>query len=242
MLSTIVFIISASCYAAKEENHDYHFEADTSDMPSLQRGARIFVNYCTGCHSASYMRYNRLGKDLGISEEVLNNNFMFATDKPGDTMETAMRGEDALNYFGVMPPDLSVIARSRGADWLYTYFLTFYSDPQRPLGVNNLQFKDVAMPHVLWERQGIQKPVYKTNTREDGIEIKEIDRLELDVQGMETPEEYKNTVRDLVNFLVYLSEPAQLKRKKIGVWVILYLVVFLVIVIALKKEYWKDVH
>jgi ubiquinol-cytochrome c reductase cytochrome c1 subunit len=227
---------------ASEGSHGYHFRADTSDMPSLQRGARIFVNYCMGCHSASYMRYNRLGKDLGISEEILKSNFMFATDKPGDTMEASMRKGDALNYFGVVPPDLSVIARSRGADWLYAYFMTFYSDPERPFGVNNVQFKDVAMPHVLWERQGIQKPVYKIIVKDDGTEIKEIEDLELDVQGMETPEEYKKTVHDLVNFLVYLSEPAQFKRKKIGVWVILYLLVFLGIAIALKKEYWKDVH
>ena len=140
--------------AAEHTTGAYHIEVDTADVKSLQRGARIFVNYCTGCHSAAYMRYNRIGADLGISEEVLKSNFMFGTDKTGNTMDSAMKGPDAIRFFGVAPPDLSVIARSRGADWLYEYFLTFYRDPARPTGVNNLKFKDVAMPHVLWELQG----------------------------------------------------------------------------------------
>lgn len=220
----------------------YQIEVDTSDVHSLQRGARIYVNYCMGCHSAAYMRYNRLGNDLGISLDTLKENFMFGSDKPGDTMNIAMKLSDGEKFFGVAPPDLSVIARSRGADWLYSYFMTFYLDPARPFGVNNLQFRDVAMPHVLWELQGFQKPVYKSVDNADGKVKRVIDQLELDSHGKQSPEEYRNTVYDLVNFLVYLSEPAKFQRQKIGIWVIIYLLSFLVIAWMLKKEYWKDVH
>jgi ubiquinol-cytochrome c reductase cytochrome c1 subunit len=238
----ISFLFSTNGIAAGGAHESYHIKIDTSDINSLQRGARVFVNFCMGCHSAAYMRYNRLGKDLGINEATLQENFMFGTDKPGNTMNTSMRKSDAEKFFGVVPPDLSVNARSRGDDWLYTYFMTNYSDPTRPFVVNNLQFKDTAMPHVLWELQGIQKPVYETVTREDGTTIDRIAKLELDIPGTQTPEEYKRTVYDLVNFLVYLAEPAKLKRQKIGVWVIIYLIIFLIIAYFLKKEYWKDVH
>lgn len=235
-------VLSIPAAAAGGARLDYHIDVDTSDVKSLQRGARIFVNYCLSCHSAAYMRYNRLGSDLGISEEVLKSNFMFGTDKPGDTMNVVMKGSDALKFFGVAPPDLSVIARSRGADWLYAYFMTFYRDPSRPFGVNNLQFKDVAMPHVLWELQGFQRPVYNTIPLQDGTETRVIEQLELGSPGKLSPEEYENVVYDLVNFLVYLSEPAKFQRQKIGLWVIIYLLAFLVLAIMLKKDYWKDVH
>ena len=227
--------------AAEHSGGAYHIEINTSDIKSLQRGARTFVNYCTGCHAAAYMRYNRIGTDLDISEEVLKSNFMFGTDKTGNTMDSAMNSADALHFFGVAPPDLSVIARSRGADWLYGYFLTFYRDPARPTGVNNLKFKDVAMPHVLWELQGYQKPVYKTVVLADGSKSEIIERLEQDTPGSQTPEEYRKTVHDLANFLVYLSEPARMQREKIGTWTVLYLLAFAVLAYLLKKEYWKDV-
>ena len=240
-LAAVLFVLPQYIHAASDDPL-FEIDVDTSNVNSLQRGARLYVNYCIGCHSASYMRYNRLGKDLGISEEILETNFMFGTDKPGDTMNIAMKPSDALRFFGVKPPDLSVIARSRGDDWLYSYFMTFYRDADRPFGVNNLQFKDVGMPHVLWELQGFQRPVYKTETREDGTEYQVIDYLEQDEAGKMTPDEYESAVYDLVNFLVYLSEPAKFKRQKIGVWVIIYLLAFLVIVYMLKKEFWKDVH
>ena len=235
-------LLSVQAFASEGHIKNYDIKIDTSDIPSLQRGARIFVNFCMGCHSAAYMRYNRLGQDLNISEETLKSNFMFGTDKPGNTMISSMRSSDATKFFGVAPPDLSVIARSRGADWLYTYFMSYYSDPDRPFGVNNLRFKDVAMPHVLWELQGIQKPVYETVTLEDGTTVDRIVRLELDEKDKQKTKDYEKTVYDLVNFLVYLAEPAKLKRQKIGAWVILYLVIFLLIAYLLKKEYWKDVH
>jgi len=220
----------------------YKADVDITDKASLQRGARIFVNYCMGCHSASYMRYNRMGDDLGIEESILQSNLMFGTEKSGDTMTIAMQKEDAEKFFGIAAPDLSVIARSRGADWLFTYFMTFYRDDSRPFGVNNLAFKDVAMPHVLWELQGIQKPVFKIIEREDGTQQEVIDHLELETPGLLDSDGYQNTVNDLVNFLVYVGEPAQIQRRNVGVIVILYLLVLLVIVYLLKKEYWKDIH
>lgn len=219
-----------------------HYEADLSDQKSLQRGAKLFVNYCLSCHAAAYMRYNRLGKDLGIPEDVLKSNLMFGTDKPGETMTVAMRSEDAARWFGVSPPDLSVTARARGASWLYTYFMTFYRDPSRPTGVNNLAFKDVAMPHVLWELQGWQQPVYEETTGTDGTVLRTISGLELVSPGSLGEDGYHAAVADLVNFLVYLGEPIKLKRHAIGTWVMIYLLVLLLVVYLMKREYWKDVH
>lgn len=238
----LLMVLPSVVLATGSNLPNYHIKVDISDKESLQRGARIFVNYCMGCHSAAYMRYNRLGKDLGISEDILKANLMFSTDKTGDTMEIAMKSTDAKSFFGVAPPDLSVVARSRGANWLYGYFMTFYLDPSRPFGVNNMLFKDVAMPHVLWELQGFQRPVYKTIVHEGGTESRVIESLEQDSEGKYTPDAYEQTVYDLVNFLVYLSEPAKLMRQKIGIWVIIYLLSFLVLAYLLKKEYWKDVH
>lgn len=242
----ILFIVALvfPLTALATSTYSPHFKAkvDLSDKPSLQRGAKIFMNYCMGCHSLAYMRYNRMGKDLGIEASILQSNLMFGTEKSGDTMTIAMLEEDAEKFFGTAAPDLSVIARSRGEDWLFTYFMTFYRDDSRPFGVNNLAFKDVAMPHVLWELQGIQKPVFKMMERDDGTQHEVIDHLELETLGTLSSDAYKNTVNDLVNFLVYVGEPAQIQRKRIGIIVILYLLVLLVIVYLLKKEYWKDIH
>ena len=219
-----------------------HMKVDLSDQQSLQRGAKIFINYCLSCHSAAYMRYNRMGQDLSISDDVLKENLMFAAEKVGDVMSISMRQEDSINYFGVIPPDLSVIARSRGADWLYTYFKTFYKDDSRPFGVNNLVYKDTAMPHVLWELQGEQHLVSKESIAAVYYNPSYSDFVELVSPGKLTEKEYDRTVRDLVNYLVYMGEPIKLKRTKIGVWVMFYLFVFLLIAYMLKKEYWKDIH
>jgi len=219
-----------------------HANVNLSDQASLQRGARVFVNYCLSCHSAAYMRYNRIGKDLGISETVLKENLMFGTDKTGSTMTISMSKDDSAQFFGVSPPDLSVIARSRGADWLYTYFMTFYRDDSRPFGVNNLVFKDTGMPHVLWELQGWQDPVYEDVVGSDGNMVKKFAHLKHEIEDKSRDKAYAKTVMDLVNFLVYVGEPIKLKRYKIGFWVIVYLLIFLVIVVLLKKEYWRDVH
>ena len=239
----VVALVSPFAVSATSSDHpQFKADVDVTDKASLQRGARIFMNYCMGCHSAAYMRYNRMGKDLGIEDSILQSNLMFATEKSGDTMTIAMQKGDAEKFFGTAAPDLSVIARSRGADWLLTYFMTFYRDDSRPFGINNLAFKDVAMPHVLWELQGIQKPVFKTVVTEDGMQHEVIDHLELETPGILDSGEYQNTVNDLVNFLVYVGEPAQIQRKNMGVIVILYLLVLLVIVYMLKQGYWKDIH
>jgi len=211
-----------------------------NDTASLQRGAQLFVNYCQACHSAAYMRYKRLSDDLGLSEEAVMENLMFDPNKKiGETMTNAMKAEDAEVWFGKAPPDLSVTGRSRGADWLYGYMTSFYQDEFGQW--NNTVLANAAMPHVMWELQGIQRPVYKTVT-EGSVETKVVDRLELETAGLQTPEEYEQTVRDLVNFLVYVSEPAQLVRKDIGIWVLLYLALFTFVAYLLKREFWRDVH
>ena len=238
------FVFSGSVLGASGGVELMHANTNLSDKASLQRGARTFVNYCLSCHSASYMRYNRIGADLGISDEVLKKNLMFGTEKTGDTMTIAMTPESAEQYFGgAVPPDLSVTARSRGVDWLYTYFMTFYRDPVRPYGVNNLAFKDVGMPHVLWELQGWKRPVYEDVKHEDGSVTQKIVELEMQTPGSQSEKEYERTVRDLVNFMDYIGEPIKLKRQKIGFWTILYLLIILLLIVYLmKKVYWKDVH
>jgi len=212
-----------------------HANVNIRDTAASQRGAKLFVNYCLSCHDASYMRYNRLAEDLGLGEELVMENLMFADAKIGDTMEVAMRPQDAEIWLGKVPPNLSLAARSRGADWLYTYFLTFYQDETG--GWNNLALPNASMPHVFWQLQGIQKPVYSTH---EGRQV--IDHLELAQPGLLTPAEYEETVRDLVTFLDYLGEPAKVKRKNVGIWVMLFLSLFALVAYALKAEYWRDVH
>ncbi len=213
------------------------------DQTSLQRGAKLFVNYCLSCHGAEYMRYNRVGEDLGLTEQQVAENLMFAADKAGAPMTAAMTAQDGEAWFGKAPPDLSVIARARGPDWLYTYLMTFYKDDSRPTGVNNLVFKDVGMPHVLGNLQGVQ--VLREQSKGDGTlpGVRSVNEmLELTSAGTMNAAEYRTAARDLTNFLVYLGEPAKLVRYKVGFWVLLFLAVFYVLVRALYKEYWRDVH
>ncbi|MFQ6021675.1 MAG: cytochrome c1 [Acidiferrobacterales bacterium] len=213
-------------------------DINLSDKPSLQRGARIFINYCLSCHSAAYMRYNRMGKDLNISDELVEENLLFATDKIGNLMKAAMPAEDAKKAFGTAPPDLTVVSRSRGPGWFYNYMRGFYRDDTSFTGWNNIVFPDAAMPHVLYEWQGEQRAVFED--KEDGS--KEFRRLELERAGSMSIEEFDNSMRDLTNFMVYLGEPAKLVRYRIGVYVLIFLAVFLVFIYLLKREYWKDVH
>lgn len=215
---------------------------DLSSKTALQRGAKVFVNYCVSCHSASYMRYNRMAKDLGLSEETVETNLMFTTDKIGNGMEVAMDPADSEAWFGVTPPDLSVIARSRGADWLYNFLLSYYVDESKPTGVNNLVFADTAMPHVLINLQGLQRVNHNIEMGEDGKEHEVFAGFETIVPGTLSENEYEQTVRDLVSFLVYLGEPAKLVRYKVGFWVLVFLSVLWVSAYLMKKEYWKDVH
>ena len=214
---------------------------DPENRQSLQRGASLFTNYCLSCHSASLMRYERMGKDLGIDEKLVSENLIFTGGKVGDLMTVATAPDDAKIWFGTVPPDLTVIARARGVDWLYTYLRSFYRDDSRSIGTNNLVFPDVGMPNVLWELQGVQETVITTVKGHDGKEVKEVD-LELVEPGLLTPIEFDRAVRDLVNFLDYMGEPAKHDRRALGTKVILFLLVFLVLAYLLKRDYWKDVH
>lgn len=210
------------------------------DTAALQRGARLFVDYCSGCHSAKYMRYKRLTQDLGYSEDQVLEFLAKPGSKIGDAMTVAMTTEDATKFFGVPPPDLSLVARTRGEDWLMAYMKSFYVDESRSLGWNNTLFANASMPHVMWDLQGVQHARHEQVTDADGHMTEEI-HLELVAEGLQTPQQYEETLRDLVSFLVYLGEPAQLERHRLGVWVILFLSLFAFIAYLLKVEYWKDV-
>ena len=196
---------------------------DVTDYASLQRGARTFVNNCLNCHSANYMRYNRL-KDIGLTEAQIKDNLLFAGEKVGDTMKVAMNSKDAKKWFGVAPPDLSVEVRARGADWVYAYLRGFYRDSTTPTGWNNTVYDKVAMPHVLYELQGEKILNHETH------------QLELVKPGKLSPEEYNNFVGDLTNFMAYMAEPAKEQRKHLGWWALLFLGVLLVLVKKLKKR------
>ena len=212
-----------------------------NDHGSLQRGARIFVNYCLNCHSAAYMRYNRM-EDIGLTEAQIKGNLLFAGEKTGETMTIAMRTADAKAWFGAPPPDLSVITRSRGPDWVYTYLRGFYRDDTRTTGWNNTVFDKVGMPHVMHDLQGHLAPVYRNEIGEDGKAHQVIERMELVKPGQLTLAEYDAQVGDLVNYLNWMGEPAKGDRMRIGLVVLLFLGVFYVIAFYLKKEFWKDEH
>ena len=215
---------------------------DLGDKASLQRGAKLFVNYCAGCHSAAFMRYNRIATDLGIPEDVMKANLMFTTDKIGEPIMSAMKPADSESWFGVTPPDLSVIARARGADWLYSYLNGFYVDPKTKTGVNNLYFPGAAMPHVLWELEGLKRAVFKSETTHEGSNIQVFERFESERAGQLSENDYRRATRDLVGFMVYMGEPAKLVRYALGAKVIFFLMIFFVFAYLLKREYWKDVH
>jgi ubiquinol-cytochrome c reductase cytochrome c1 subunit len=212
---------------------------DPHDAISIQRGARTFVNYCLNCHSASSMRYNRL-MDLGLTEQQIRDNLIFTSAKVGDSMSISAGRKDQKEWFGVEPPDLSVVARSRGADWLYTYLRTFYRDESRPTGWNNQAFPNVSMPHVLWQLQGIQ--AMKTEIEEREGHKSEHKKLVMEKPGSLSALEYDKLTRDLVNFLSYMGEPDKTRRSQIGIVVLFFLLLLLLPAWLLKKEYWKDVH
>jgi ubiquinol-cytochrome c reductase cytochrome c1 subunit len=214
---------------------------DVGNRASLQRGAANFVNYCLGCHSAKFVRWNRTAADLGLSEQQLIDNLLVTGGRPHDTMRIAINPDDAKKWFGVVPPDLSLIARSRGPDYLYTFLRTFYADPAKPTGSNNLVLPGTAMPHVLWELQGVQEAVWEGHVDAAGNAQKHFKEFKLATPGKLSPEEFDAWVRDTVNFLVYIGEPAQLQRRALGFPVIAFLVLFTILAWALKKEYWKDV-
>ncbi len=201
---------------------------DASDHASLQRGAKAFINNCLNCHSANYMRYNRL-QDIGLTAKQIKDNLLFAGEKVGDTMTVAMNPKDAKKWFGVVPPDLSVEVRARGADWVYAYMRGFYRDETTPTGWNNIVFDKVAMPHVLYELQGEQILNHETH------------KLELVKPGKLSPSEYNAYIGDLTNYMAFMAEPGKQQRQQLGWWVLLFLGVMLVLARKLKAEYWKDI-
>jgi ubiquinol-cytochrome c reductase cytochrome c1 subunit len=241
LLCLIAAVVPVAAFAAGGEAQLDHANVDVSNKASLQRGAANFVNYCLGCHSAQYVRYNRMAADIGITEQQLIANLMFTGERPHDTMRIGMNPDDAKRWFGVVPPDLSLIARSRGADYLYAFLRSFYADPAKPTGVNNLVLPGTAMPHVLWELQGVQEAVWEGQVDAQGNAQKHFKEFTLATPGKLSPEEYDAFVRDTVNFLEYVAEPAQLQRKSLGLPVIAFLVFFTLLAYLLKKEYWKDV-
>lgn len=214
VFATLLLAVTGSGFAAGGGNENLDsVHIDLRDTASLQKGAATFANYCQSCHGIKYMRYNRMADDLGMSEDVLRTNFLQPSQKPSDVMDVNMSDEDAKRWFGTAPPDLSLTARSRSPEWIYTFLRSFRIDEHSITGWNNDLFADVAMPHVLY---GVQE-----NT---------------------TREEYDETVRDLTNFMVYVAEPAKLVRYNIGIWVLIFMGIFTVCAYFLKKEYWKDVH
>jgi ubiquinol-cytochrome c reductase cytochrome c1 subunit len=236
-------LLGAGCAIADEEGGIALLESgtDINNIESLQRGARNFMNYCSGCHSLKYLRYNRMAADLKIPESELAANLMFTAGKAVDTINSAMP-KDAEGWFGKQPPDLSLMARERGVDYIYSFLKGFYVDKTRPWGVNNLVLPGAAMPDVLAGMQGLQTPVFKNEPDERGSARMVLVGVEAMTPGALKPEEYDQFVRDTANFLDYAGEPVKAKRQSMGVFVTLFLLVFFVFAYLLKKEYWKDVH
>ncbi len=236
ILSIILLFLSFNLFASGAIELQ-SADVDLSDTDSLQRGAKNYVDYCLGCHSAKHIRYKRIALDLGVEEgKILEN---IAPENAGiyDSMLSSMDTKGATKWFGTPPPDLSLIARSRGADWLHTYLKSFYADDTRAIGTNNLTFEDVGMPNVLWKLQGIQKAIHK---EVNGRQV--IDKLVLESAGTLSPKEFNQFSNDLVNFLVYVGEPTQVQRQSMGKYVLFFLMMFIVLAYLLKREYWKDIH
>jgi len=240
LLLTLLFAPLASAVSVQASEGGYRLDRapiDSTDLVSLQSGARIFVNYCLNCHGAQYMRYNRL-TDLGLTEAQIRDNLIFTDAKVGDTMKVALTAKDGKAMFGAAPPDLTVVGRSRSPDWLYTYLRTFYRDPKSPTGWNNAAFPQVAMPHALWTLQG--ERALEIIPAKDGHGAPEYKWTQIS-PGTQDTVQYDTMVRDLVNYLVYMGEPVANSRKRIGIWVLFALGILFIFAYALKKEYWKDV-
>ncbi len=237
LIYTLLFILPFSVFASGSGIELEDADIDLSDYASLERGAKHYVTYCLGCHSAKHIRYKRFALDLDLDENKVLKDIAPYGAGIYDQMHSAMNKHDATKWFGTNPPDLSLIARSRGADWLYSYLKGFYTEPGSPLGVNNAVFKDVGMPNVLWQLQGEQTAVIK---KIDGQEV--ITKLVLKKPGKLSTKEFDKMVNDLVNFLVYVGEPVQLERRSMGKYVLFFILMFTVVAYLLKKEYWKDIH
>lgn len=247
LLSLIAALTFAGGAVAAESELSWDKAPSTvNDLTSLQNGAKLFVNYCLNCHSAAFMRYNRL-KDIGLSEQQIKDNLLFGSAKIGETMKAAIDANQAKEWFGANPPDLTLIARSRsghggsGADYLYTYMRTFYRDPSRPSGWNNLLFPNVGMPHVMWQLQGDREPVFEERMVH-GHKTPVFTGWKQITPGTMSPLQYDQAVGDLVNYLQWMAEPAQSSRVRVGVWVMLFLLVFTVFAWRLNAAFWKDIR
>jgi ubiquinol-cytochrome c reductase cytochrome c1 subunit len=247
-LIAAVAFVPALAFAAEATFPLDHVQNRTNDLTAVQHGAKLFVNYCLNCHSASMMRYNRL-KDIGLTEEQIKTNLLFATDKVGDLMKISMAAKDAKEWFGAAPPDLTVIARAKasgegsGADWLYTYLRTFYKDDTRATGWNNLVFPNVGMPHALWELQGVRTAKFadEKDPHDPHKTVHKFVGFEQVKPGKMTALEYDTAMADLVAYMEWMAEPVQNTRKRLGVWVLLFLGAFLVLAWRLNASYWKEV-
>ena len=217
-----------------------HADIDPGNIASLQRGARNFLNYCSGCPSAKYVRFSTIGRDLELSDEQLSENLMFNAEKSFETIKVSMPDAAAERWFGVSPPDLSLIGRAKGADYIYSFLKGFYVQAESPTGVDNTVLTGTSMPHVLWELQGYQQAIYSEHT-EDGVTSQHFEGFEALTEGSLDAEAYDEFVRDTVNFLVYIAEPIRSERRTLGVWVLIYLIFFWIIAVMLKKQIWKDV-
>ncbi|HRN61818.1 MAG TPA: cytochrome c1 [Luteimonas sp.] len=213
---------------------------DLSDRASLQRGAQLFMNYCAGCHSLKYLRYSRMADDLGLTEDEVMTNLNLTGAKFGEHIVSSMPVDQATKWFGQAPPDLSLVTRVRGSDWVFTYMKSFYLDEARPLGWNNTLFPNASMPNPLWQQQGLQYAVY--GEMDPALGEAPVEKLEVSSPGTQSAAQYDQTVRDLTAFLEYAGEPAALKRQGLGVWVILFLSFLTLLAWLLKNEYWRDVH
>ncbi|GAB3679974.1 cytochrome c1 [Salinisphaera aquimarina] len=230
--------------SAAEGTVPFHFDPNLSNEASLQRGAKLFMNYCSGCHSLQYMRYQRIGDDLGIPDDVVENNLLMTGGKIGDTIQASMPAEKAAEWFGKAPPDLSLESRARGADWIYSFLMSFYLDDSRPSGVNNVVLANTAMPAVLAPLQGFQalKKDEGGHAEEGGEGEHAAPRFDLVQKGQMNSAEYERAVGDITNFLVYVGEPAQLVRYSLGFKVLIFLLIFTGLAYMLKREFWRDVH
>ncbi len=244
-------LLPGSAWAADEADgkpgadwQSWHADTDVADLASVQRGARNFVAYCLGCHSLRYERWSRLGKDLGVPEALLQKELLPPGDNVTDYILTAMPAQDAQNWFGKTPPDLSLMVRARGRDYIYQYLKTFYVDPTRPTGANNLRLPATAMPDVLSDLEGLKRAAFRAAPGGGAAAGTEqtLDHFEPIAPGGMSAAEYDSFVRDTVNFLDYVSEPTQVARRALGVWVVLFLLVFTWLAWQVKREYWKDVH
>ena len=241
LLTFLAGLVVSGVAAASSGGSLQQAGTDLGDQASLQRGAALYMNYCAGCHSLKYLRYSRIAEDLGLTEEQVQANLNLTGAKVGETVQTSLSVQQGDAFFGKAPPDLSLISRVRGPDWIYTYLKSFYLDENQPLGWNNKLFPNVSMPNPLWELQGLQHAVYGEADEAAGGE-RPVVGLEVKTAGQLDAENFDQAARDITAFLEYAGEPAALKRQSMGVWVILFLAAFTFLAWLLKKEYWKDVH